>query len=144
MTTPRAAVEVERLQPDEAGADLVPGWLTRLAAIGWRVLAALALGLVLIGLAVTLSTVTASIVVALIVASTFAPDVRRLRFDRGWDRTKAAARRHRRRPVGHRVTLSRCSWPSRPISPSSCDVQAGLAAIETWLEGIGSPPVVTA
>src|SRR6187551_2741292 len=90
MTTPHAAVEAEHFRPDDAGDELVPGWLKRLAAIGWRVLAALALGLVLIRLAITLSTVTASIVVALIVASTFAPAIRRLRFDRGWGRMKAA------------------------------------------------------
>jgi len=33
---------------------LVPGWLQRLAAIGWRLLAAIALGLVLLGIATML------------------------------------------------------------------------------------------
>jgi putative heme transporter len=71
------------------GSDLVPGWLIRLAAVGWRLLAALALGLVLLEIAITLSTVTVSILLAGIVAATFAPFVLRLR-DRGWSRLKAA------------------------------------------------------
>ena len=70
--------------------DLVPGWLERLAAIGWRLLAAILLGLVLLYIAVQLWTVTASILVAAIVAATFAPYVLGLR-NRGWSRIKAAA-----------------------------------------------------
>jgi predicted PurR-regulated permease PerM len=70
--------------------DLVPGWLERLAAVGWRLLAAIILGLVLLEIATLLSTVTASILVAGIVAATFAPYVLALR-DRGWSRIKAAA-----------------------------------------------------
>ena len=35
------------LPPDDG---LVPGWLQRLAAVGWRLLAAIALGLVLLGI----------------------------------------------------------------------------------------------
>ena len=73
-----------------AGSDLVPGWLVRLAAIGWRLLATILLGLVLLFIALELSTVTASILVAAIVAATFAPYVLALR-DRGWSRIKAAA-----------------------------------------------------
>jgi predicted PurR-regulated permease PerM len=66
---------------------LVPGWLIRLAAIGWRLLAATALGLVLIYICIVLSTVTASILVAAIVAATFAPYVLALR-NRGWSRVR--------------------------------------------------------
>ena len=73
---------------EEAG--LVPGWLQRLAAIGWRLLVTIALGLVLLEIAVLLSTVTVSILVAAIVAATFAPFVLALR-KRGWSRIKAAA-----------------------------------------------------
>src|SRR5882672_1823979 len=74
--------------PPDSG--LVPGWLERLAAIGWRLLVTIALGLVLLWIAVLLSTVTASVLVAAIVAATFAPFVLALR-DRGWSRIKAAA-----------------------------------------------------
>jgi putative heme transporter len=70
--------------------DLVPGWLIRLAAVGWRLLVAIALGLVLVRILLIVSTVTASILIAGIIAATFAPFVLRLR-DRGWSRIKAAA-----------------------------------------------------
>jgi hypothetical protein len=51
-----------------AGSDLVPGWLVRLAAIGWRLLATILLGLVLLAIALELATVTASILLAAIVS----------------------------------------------------------------------------
>ena len=73
-----------------AGSDLVPGWLVRLAAIGWRLLATILLGLVLLFIALELGTVTASILIAAIVAATFAPYILALR-NRGWSRIKAAA-----------------------------------------------------
>jgi len=73
-----------------ASDQLVPGWLRRLAAIGWRLLAAIALVLVLLYIAVELATVTTSILIAAIVAATFAPYVLELRH-RGWSRIKAAA-----------------------------------------------------
>jgi predicted PurR-regulated permease PerM len=69
---------------------LVPGWLVRLAAIGWRVLVTLALGVVLFGIAVQLATVVASIILALILAATLAPYVREQRA-KGSSRSKAAA-----------------------------------------------------
>ncbi len=80
--------EISPAMPGDNG--LVPGWLQRLAAVGWRLLATIALGLVLIYIAVLLGTVTASVLVAAIVAATFAPFVLALR-DRGWSRIKAAA-----------------------------------------------------
>ena len=73
-----------------AGSDLVPGWLVRLAAIGWRLLATILLALVLLAIALELATVTASILLAAIVAATFAPYVLALR-NRGWSRIRAAA-----------------------------------------------------
>src|SRR4029077_9978332 len=79
--------EISPAMPGDNG--LVPGWLQRLAAVGWRLLATIALGLVLIYIAVLLGTVTASVLVAAIVAATFAPFVLALR-DRGWSRIKAA------------------------------------------------------
>jgi predicted PurR-regulated permease PerM len=80
--------EIGREEP--RGSDLVPGWLVRLAAVGWRLLATTLLALVLLAIAVELWTVTASILVAAIVAATFAPYVLELR-RRGWSRIKAAA-----------------------------------------------------
>ena len=72
-----------------ADAPLVPGWLIRLAEVGWRVLVTLTLGLVVIAVAVELAVVVASIVVALILAATLAPYVEQRRA-RGWGRNKAA------------------------------------------------------
>ena len=72
------------------GSQLVPGWLIRLGAVGWRLLAAVALGFVLLQIAVTLWTVVASILIAGVIAATFAPYVLRLR-DRGWSRIRSAA-----------------------------------------------------
>jgi putative heme transporter len=68
---------------------LVPGWLVRLAAVGWRVLVTLALGVVLFAIAGQLAVVVASIVLALILAATLAPYVAERRA-RGWGRSKAA------------------------------------------------------
>ena len=68
---------------------LVPGWLERLAAIGWRVLVTLALGVVLFGIAGQLATVAASIILGLILAATLAPYVTERRA-RGWGAAKAA------------------------------------------------------
>lgn len=74
---------------DAMGTELVPGWLARLSAIGWRVLVAVAV-LVLAGLAaIQLSIVTGAILVALIVGAVVYPLVQQLR-DRGWPRARAA------------------------------------------------------
>ena len=69
---------------------LVPAWLERLAAVGWRALATAAFGLVLLAIAIGLSTVTASVLVALIVAAALVPIVEGLR-RRGASPTLAAA-----------------------------------------------------
>ena len=58
---------------------LVPGWLDRLAALGWRVLATAGLAVVLALVAVALSTVTASIIVALLAVFALLPIYRRFR-----------------------------------------------------------------
>ncbi len=68
---------------------LTPEWLTWLGAVGWRILATIGFGVVVIWLAIQLSTTTASVLVAGIVAATFAPYVMALR-RRGWGRAKAA------------------------------------------------------
>jgi predicted PurR-regulated permease PerM len=91
MTTDAASPGPPASDPplDMSSADLVPGWLARLAAIGWRVLVTVAL-ITLIGLAARyLVTVTGSILVALIVAATAYPLLQSLR-ERGWPRARAA------------------------------------------------------
>ena len=67
----------------------VPSWLTRLAAIGWRVLVTVAFGAFVVGFAVYLSTVTLSILFAVIAVATLGPLNERLRA-RGWGGAKAA------------------------------------------------------
>src|SRR6478735_5128731 len=67
----------------------VPSWLTRLAAIGWRVLVTVAFGAFVVLFAMYLSTVTLSILFALIALATLGPFNERLR-GRGWGRAKAA------------------------------------------------------
>ena len=59
MTSPSSAASIEEDR-------LVPGWLVRLAAVGWRVLVTLALAAVLFAIAGQLAVVAASIVLALI------------------------------------------------------------------------------
>lgn len=58
---------------------LVPRWLERLGAVGWRVLAIVALAVVMLGVSIALSTVTATIVVALLVVFAVLPVYRRVR-----------------------------------------------------------------
>jgi predicted PurR-regulated permease PerM len=74
---------------DDGDEDLVPGWLDRIAAIGWRVLVTVALLVVIAGIIINLATMTGAILVGLVVTATVYPLVRRLR-DRGWPRARAA------------------------------------------------------
>jgi predicted PurR-regulated permease PerM len=82
-------VEVPPVLSNPSQRAIVPEWLANLAALGWRILATLALAAVLALIAVKISTVVISVLVALIVAATFAPFALRLRA-RGWSRTAAA------------------------------------------------------
>lgn len=123
---------------------LVPGWLQRLAALGWRILVTLAFGLVMVRLAVVLSTVTVAILIALIIAATFAPYVERLR-GRGYSRTKAAG------VVsllavgvvsGLLVILAIVFLPY--VADTVEAIRAGGAAAESWLNEAGLPAAVSA
>jgi predicted PurR-regulated permease PerM len=73
----------------DASGVIVPTWLVNLTALGWRLVAIAALGVVLWLLSSILWTVTASIAVAIVVSALFAPWVLRFRA-RGWSRSKAA------------------------------------------------------
>ena len=75
---------------DDARVGEIPGWLNRLAALGWRTLVVVAMVVVVGAVAVRLSTVTGSIIFAALVAATIAPAYRSVRIDRGWTATKAA------------------------------------------------------
>lgn len=122
--------------------DLVPGWLLRLAAVGWRLLAAIALGLVLIWIANVLFIVTASILVAAIVAATFAPFVLTLR-NRGWSRVKAAAAVFLGAGLVIVVTLVVIVIAFLPGIVSALEaLGAGLTALKGELANLNIPPEV--
>jgi predicted PurR-regulated permease PerM len=75
--------------PAGTRAPLVPDWLINLAALGWRVIAVVALVIAVLYVCTILWTVTASIAVAVVISAVFAPFVLRLR-GRGHSRTGAA------------------------------------------------------
>ncbi len=93
MTVDTAQSEIPEPEPSDVPdrSGIVPSWLDRLAAIGWRVLVTLALLLVIGRVALFLSTVTGAILVGLLVAALVYPVVIRLRTERGWPRGRAAA-----------------------------------------------------
>jgi putative heme transporter len=122
-----------------AGSELVPGWLVRLAAVGWRLLVATALGLVLIYICVVLSTVTASILVAAIVAATFAPYVLALR-NRGWSRIKAAAAVFLVAAAVIIATLVLIAVAFLPyVQEVLASLSAGIAAVKAELAAVSVP-----
>ena len=67
----------------------VPSWLTRLAAIGWRVLVTVAFAAVVVAFAMYLSLVSLSILFGVIAVATLGPFKERL-LARGWGNAKAA------------------------------------------------------
>jgi predicted PurR-regulated permease PerM len=69
---------------------LVPAWLRRMTALGWRVLVIAAFGAVCAQLALKLSTVTMAILVGAVVGATVFPIVRYLRVERSWPASRAA------------------------------------------------------
>jgi predicted PurR-regulated permease PerM len=131
--------------PVPPGRALVPPWLVHLAALGWRFLVALAFGLVLVALAITLGTVSASVVVAVIIAATFAPYVHALR-ERGWASTKSAGVVCLAALgifVGALILVVLALVPSIAAVVSAID--AGLAALRSALADVAVPAeVITA
>jgi predicted PurR-regulated permease PerM len=122
------------------GDELVPGWLERLAAIGWRLLATVLLGLVLLYIAVVLGTVTASILIAGIIAATFAPYVLALR-GRGWSRIKAAAAVFLAAALVIVATFILIGVAFLPyVSQVVNSVEAGIAAFQARLADLAVPP----
>jgi predicted PurR-regulated permease PerM len=125
-----------------AGDELVPGWLERLAAIGWRLLAAILLGLALLAIVVQLWIVTASILVAAIVAATFAPYVLNLR-QRGWSRVKAAAAVFLGAAFVIVATLIIIAIAFIPyVQPVLDSIGASVASLQTRLAELSVPPGV--
>ena len=123
------------------GCVIVPPWFDRLAAIGWRVLASVAFGLVIATIAIRLSSVTASLLVALIAAAALAPTVRGLRA-RGVSPTLAAAIAC---VVGLAALVVAVILLAIAIGPYADDVLAaveeGIADVRAQLATIGLPAV---
>ena len=126
---------------------LVPGWLERLAAVGWRLLAAILLGVVLFSIAARARDRHGSILIAAIVAATFAPFVLALR--RSWlvadqgsrrglprrgGRHHRDARRHR-----HRVHPVHRRGRRRPSVMASPPLKQQLASRRTSRRRSASP-----
>ena len=128
----------------EAEDELVPGWLQRIAAIGWRVLVALALGVVLIFIAIQLQAVTAAIVIGLIVSATFAPAVRRLRTGRGYGRTKAAIVVSGVALLALVVVIGLLVYAFAPyVDDLLAGIQAGVTQVKDWLDEASVSPAVS-
>jgi putative heme transporter len=122
---------------------IIPAWLRRMGALSWRLLAIAALAAATIYLAVLLGTVTVSVLLALIVASTFAPMVRRLRA-RGWSAAKASAAVTFSAfllAVGTTALLVIAFLPDLAILVS--DVQDGIDELSNQLAAASVPPSVT-
>jgi putative heme transporter len=85
------ALEAETgMTTENRAAALVPSWLSHLAAVGWRVLVTVGLGIALLAIGARLSTTIASLLVGGIAAATLSPFASRLR-SRGWSGLRAAA-----------------------------------------------------
>ncbi len=70
--------------------ELVPAWLRRMTALGWRILVIAAFGAVCAELALKLVTVTMAILVGAVVGATVFPIAHYLRVDRAWPAGRAA------------------------------------------------------
>jgi putative heme transporter len=125
---------------DLGGGDLVPGWLRRLAALGWRILAVLAMAFVLVSIAVRLSTVTASIIFAILVAASVAPAYRYVRTGRGWAASKSAAVLCVVALSALAISVTIILLTFAPYVGQLIDsVREGITAITTFLSSAGVP-----
>ena len=126
---------------DVAGDQLVPAWLQRLAAIGWRVLATLLVGAVFAAVGIYLSTVTAAILVGVIVVATFGPIDQYLRTRRGWPRGPAAAITS---VIALGAVILTVFLVVVAFVPYTIDllrtIQAAVDGLLGWLTNIGAPP----
>ena len=125
---------------DASETAIVPSWLERLAAIGWRVLVTLALALVIARVALFLSTVTGAILVGLLIAALVYPVVIRLRTEHGWPRGRAAAAASFLAVVLVLLALSAIVLAFIPAAVALIDRnEAGLATLTAKLSEIGAP-----
>ena len=122
---------------------LVPGWLVRLAAIGWRVLVTVALGIVLFGIVLQLAVVAAAVILAMILAATLAPYVARRRA-RGEGRAKAAGIVSGAALLVLSATIALIVLALAPsVSAILGLFDAGLQTAQSHLAALGVPTEVT-
>ena len=117
----------------------MPPWLERLAAVGWRLLVTIVMGIVLVAVAVELGSATAATLVALVLAAALAPTVRRFRAS-GRSHTVAAAiacLAGGALIVGAALLVLLALVPDAIAIVSA--VGTGLAGVRDQLVAIGSP-----
>src|SRR5688572_10171035 len=143
MPTRHPGVTDERGTAASADHPLVPGWLVRLAAIGWRVLVTLALVVVVYAIVGQLATVAASIILALILAATLAPYVSERRA-RGWGAAKAAGMVMLAALLGLGAVVAAVILAVIPtLSDIVAAFDAGIEAARAQLTSLGVPSDVT-
>jgi len=126
-------------QPSQPARTVVPDWLVNAAGIAWRVLAAVALAVVVLYIAAELYTVTASALLAVIMAATFAPFIIGLR-NRGWSRTASAALVTVVAVLIVLVTVALITLAFAPYVPDvAARVQEGIATVRQNLAGTSIP-----
>jgi predicted PurR-regulated permease PerM len=148
--------------------ELVPDWLTNLAAVGWRVVVVGLLAVVVLLICNAVWTTTASIIVAGVVSAVFAPAVIRLR-SQGKSRNSAAAIVwvtaigiiaglllvlvlallpavvELLEALQTGVTQARAAWADASLSPEvSAALQAGLDALKSILGDLSGQIVAQA
>ena len=123
---------------------VIPGWLRRLGALSWRLLAIAGLAAVTIWLAVLLGTVTVSVLLSLVVAASFAPLVGRLRA-RGWSKTKSSAlATFLFFLIGLAVLLVVALALIPDLVSFVSSIQSGVAELRTQLDDASLSPVIGA
>jgi predicted PurR-regulated permease PerM len=121
---------------------VIPGWLRRLGALSWRLLAISGLAAVTIWLSVLLGTVTISVLLSLVVAASFAPLVGRLRA-RGWSKTKSSAlATFLFFLLGLIILLVIVLAVAPDLVSMVAAIQSGVQELRADLEGVSVPPEV--
>lgn len=123
---------------------LVPSWLERAAAVGWRALAIIGVGLVGVAIALAVPVSATAVMVSLVLAATLAPTVVRLRA-RGLPPSAAAAIAF---GIGAVLVVGTLLIVAVALVPDlraiARAVETGLQAVHERLTGMGVPEAVSA
>jgi predicted PurR-regulated permease PerM len=128
----------------DESSSLVPGWLDHAAAVGWRLLATLGMGVVLLVIAYAIPVSTTAILVSLVFGAALAPTVIRLR-DHGLPRPAAAAVGFAGGAllvVGTFLLILLVVIPD--LRSIGAAVDSGIETIRMRLADAGAPPELTA